>query len=637
MHLIFARIGRHPTLAFAFKELSRILTRMNPALIIDGRIYGAADALPENVLVLRVDDSLAPGGNDSIRIDVKGGAGVIAGNSPRAVLIAAYRFLTELGCRFLFPGKAGEMIPVKPLSPQEISVCVCETASCRHRGVCIEGAVSYEHVADMIDYLPKVGMNGYFMQFHTPSTFFMRFYNTNPNPNLHPTPVTDADVSHMWESLEEEIVLRGLDYHATGHGWTCMPFGINATGWNHQTDEEMPPEALAYMAELNGHRGLYRGVALNTNLCYSNPVVRDKMNNAIVDYCRAHPDVNFLHYWLADGTNNHCECAQCRQSTPADWYVKLLNELDEKLTAADISTKIVCLIYVDLLWAPEKEKINNPDRFVLMFAPITRTYSSAFADADLSQPVTLAPYKRNENVMPRSIAENLARLSRWQKEQLRGDSFDFDYHLMWDHHLDPGYYECARILHRDMTNLHRIGLNGMVSCQLQRAFFPTGLPFYAMARGLWDQESAFEDVCGDYFTAAFGADAAAVEQYLSTLSQLFDPVYLRGEKPRDGEYYVNNMRRVHETVDRFEQDFLAKNPSRSPSWGMLCAHAVFTRAYADMLSVFLGPDSTPEKRERAQEAMADVLNAIEPSVLNVFDPVIFRSIFNRILNRAPLY
>jgi hypothetical protein len=36
------------------------------------------------------------------------------------------------------------------------------------------------------------------------------------------------------------------------------------------------------------------------------------------------------------------------------------------------------LVYVDLLWEPLQENIRNPERFILMFAPITRTYSQAF-------------------------------------------------------------------------------------------------------------------------------------------------------------------------------------------------------------------------------------------------------------------
>lgn len=630
MHLVIARIGNDPTVKFAFEELVRLLKTMDPLTVIDGRVYPAYTAAVENVIWLGYDGSVAESALDAIRIDVKNGVGVITGSGSRAVLLAAYRFAVELGCSFLRPGRSGEIIPRKPLTKELLTVSVAETASYRHRGVCIEGAVSYEHVANMIDFLPKVGMNAYFMQFHTPGTFFMRYYNENPNPNVQTHPVTDEDVAHMWMSIEAEIEKRGLDYHATGHGWTCEPFGIHSVGWYKQEDSEMPPEALAVMAELNGHRGLYKGIPLDTNLCYSNPAVREKMNNAIVDYCRAHPSVNFLHFWLADGTNNHCECDECRKKTPADYYVQMLNELDEKLTAAGIATKIVCLIYVDLLWAPEHEKIANPDRFVLMFAPITRSYTTAFADADRSEPVELVPYKRNQNVMPHSVAENLARLEIWQREQLSGDSFDFDYHLMWDHHYDPGYYECARVLHTDMANLDKIGLHGMISCQLQRTFFPTGLPFYAMARALWDKTSDFADVCADYFKAAFGEDAKTVETYLSALSADFDPAYLRCEKPSDPQGYAAKLRAARKRIDNFACEVLAQKDLQASPWRFLSVHAELAKEHADLLEAYRGPDTTPEKREAAKKRMLACLWDAEDEIGEAFDSFIFEAIFGRL-------
>ncbi len=81
-----------------------------------------------------------------------------------------------------------------------------------------------------------------------------------------------------------------------------------------------------------------------------------------------------LHVWLSDGWNNRCECDGCAVKRPSDWYVDLLNELDEQLDAAGIDTKIVFLAYADLLWAPEKSRLRNAERFILMFAPLTRTW-----------------------------------------------------------------------------------------------------------------------------------------------------------------------------------------------------------------------------------------------------------------------
>ena len=55
-------------------------------------------------------------------------------------------------------------------------------------------------------------------------------------------------------------------------------------------------------------------------------------------------------------------------------------QLDAKLTEQGTETKIVFLLYVDLLWEPVEEKLANPSRFIMMFAPITRDYGKNYSD-----------------------------------------------------------------------------------------------------------------------------------------------------------------------------------------------------------------------------------------------------------------
>ncbi len=631
MKIVICRIGQNKTVAFAQNELCRYLRSSDPALFIDERVYDTYDPTLSDVLWVGDSASVEKSELDEIAVSVKNGCGIITGSSPRAVLIAVYRFLREIGFFFLFPGKEGDVIPQRSWTKEDLTVSVREKASYRHRSVCIEGAVSYEHIYNMVDYLPKVGMNGYFVQFQSPDEFFFRFYNKYNNPNFKFDPITREDVQHIWNRAEEEIVLRGLDYHATGHGWTCEPFGVIGSGW--VKEETTAPDSIKpYLAQIDGVREYYGGVALNTNLCYSNRVARDKMNDAIVAYAKAHPAVNYLHFWLADADNNHCECDKCRTMRPSDWYVRILNELDEKLTAEGLNTKIVCLIYLDLLWAPESEKIKNPDRFVLMFAPITRTYSRAFTDGDIHAQVTLPDYKRNENKMPRTVEENLGHLRRWQTEQLSGESFDFDYHLMWDHYNDPGYYECARILHADMANMDKLGLDGMVSCQLQRCAFPTGLPMYAMARALWDKTCRFEDVCDEYFTASFGEDGKKIEAYLSRLSQLFDPVYIRNERDISPEVQIEKLKEAKKYIAAFKESVLVPNRHRGFVWNNLVHHADICQVFADAYIVYISTTDAA-KREKAMNDTLELVYEREKEFHTVFDSQLFRSLFTRNLAR----
>jgi len=101
---------------------------------------------------------------------------------------------------------------------------------------------------------------------------------------------------------------------------------------------------------------------------------------------------------------------------------------------------------------------------------------------------------------------------------------------MWDHFRDPGYMQTAKVLSEDIKCLKQMRLNGLVSCQVQRAFFPTGLGICLMARTLWNKDINFTDEVNRYFNLAFGADWQQARDYLSSLTDAFDPVYLRHEK-----------------------------------------------------------------------------------------------------------
>ena len=64
----------------------------------------------------------------------------------------------------------------------EREIHIEETASFKHRGVCIEGADSYDNLKNFIDWLPKIGMNSFFIQFENPYSFFKRWYEHEFNP-----------------------------------------------------------------------------------------------------------------------------------------------------------------------------------------------------------------------------------------------------------------------------------------------------------------------------------------------------------------------------------------------------------------------------------------------------------------------
>lgn len=575
MRLIVAKIGNNETVSFAVNELCRLIKEMDSTVIMDVRKYLAFDESVEDAIWVGTG-FVEKNEKDTIFINVNESVGFIGGSNERSVLISVYRFMKEMGCCYLYPGKEGEVIPKKTLTYSDLTVRIKETASYSHRGICIEGTLGYEHAYNIIDWLPKVGMSEYFFQFFTPSAFFNNYYK-----RFSDTILKDSEIDALVLMLDEEIKKRSLKYHTVGHGWTCAPFGIGASGWDKYEGE--PPENVKnLLAEIDGKRTFFEDIPLNTNLCYSNSLVREKMADSVVEYCKNNQHKDYIHIYLADGANNHCECEKCKEKTPADYYVMILNEVDEKLTKMGIETKIVSDFYNDLMWAPEKEKISHPERFVMDFAPISRSYSVSYADIDFNEEVEIEPYIRNKNKMSYSLLKVVKMFDKWREEQSLKNCFLFDYHLMWDHHYDPGYYDVAKILQKDMANLDKIGVDGMMSCQLQRIAFPTNLPMYCMAKTLWNKEETFEDIVKEYYTVAFGEYAKDVENYLSTLSKLFAPEVLRGEKDFEAEEMIGRYKKAKETVEVFKENYINKLAETSKRWEYLLYHAEMVKMYADI-------------------------------------------------------
>lgn len=467
--------------------------------------------------------------DDQIKIDIKNGAGKICGSNPRAVLIGVYKFFYELGCRFIRPGKNGEILVKKEKS--ECSVNKTYAPVNRYRAICSEGAISEENVTDMIEWLPKVGMNSYFTQFVDGHLFFEKWYTHKESSVLKAEPYSVAEsVKHM-KNVVETVKKCGLIYQAVGHGWTTEPLGYVTYGDTRSKDEDIKPEHRELFALVNGKRGFFNSPG-DTHLCYSKQKARDIITDGIVNYLKEHSETDVLHFWLADSLNNHCECEDCKKLLPSEWYVIMLNELDKKLTAANIKTKIVFLIYCDLLFAPKAVKIENPDRFIMMYAPIARNYFEVlYTDENFAKATSAPQFERNKNRHPQNGGEYLYYLLQWQKV-VNCDSFLFDYHLMtFEYGGEPSFTRISRAIYDDMKGLKRAGLNGNVSCQLQRVFLPSSLPNYVMAETLFGTDRSFEQIEEECLSATFGKQFVKVREFLHKTEAFYCCDAMTGKVP----------------------------------------------------------------------------------------------------------
>lgn len=555
------------TVIFAARELQAYLCRMLPEDMAFPIQLTVSEDLADvsQAAETAADTGYGP---DCYRVCFTEEKGLIVGCNDRSVLLGVYDYLHHLGCRFLGPGKECEIIP--EISPDVLPAQYSRQASFYHRGVCIEGANSLENVLDFIDWLPKVGYNSFFLQFKIPYTFLARWYHHERNPFASPEEYSVSDAASDMEKLEAAMKKRSLLLHKVGHGWTGETLGYETVAWQPDS-ESLAPEKLHLAAEIGGSRGLYGGIPANTNLCYHDRDAIDTFASLVAEYAKANPAVDYLHIWLADTFNNVCECENCKKTTLSDQYITLLNELDRRLTEENLDTRLVFLLYQELLWPPVRERLVHPDRFVLMFAPISRTFESSYS---LDGPEEeIPPYRRNQITLPTSLQMNLAFLKGWQ-QFFAGDSFVYDYPLGRAHYGDFGYVHISRIISDDIKKIRQMGLNGYISCQELRVVLPNALPNYVMGYTLFDESVDVETLIEEYFDAAYGADAGEAKTYLSQLSRLSSCDYLNGKGSRLNADMAGRLKEIADICEAFGP--VAEKHS-GLFWKILGYHASYIR------------------------------------------------------------
>ena len=509
---------------FAAQELARCLAK----IVADSIIITNNQNCRSDEVTLRLESLKNPkNSEDAYSIDVTPMGGTISGSNDRSVLLGVYQYLWLLGCRFPAPGRKHESFP-SLYKKEQLSASCQKQAALRHRGVCIEGANSLENILDYIDWLPKLGCNSFFLQFQLPYTFMARWYHHEMNPLLKPEEFTRETAAAFTTRIEEALQERGLLLHQAGHGWTGDVLGFPCADWK-AASEPLPPETAPLAACINGKRELFHGVPMNTNLCYSNETVIEKFSDRVVEYCIQHPAISCVHVWLADEFNNICECEACRTQLPTDQYIRILNRIDEKLTGLHLDTKIVFLLYQELLGPPVKEAFRNPDRFLLMFAPISRTFEHSYQLKDTYGPAPA--YERNRITLPVGLDENMVFLKSWQN-CFHGEGFVYDYPLGRAHYGDFGYIHIAEIIGQDIRKLKQMGLDGYISCQELRVCLPNAFPAYVMGRMLFDADVTFGELKEEYFRAAYGPGWEQVLSYLTKLSSLCSCDYFNGKEDR---------------------------------------------------------------------------------------------------------
>ena len=574
MYQIF-KITPNTVVDFAAEELKKYLRRIRPEA---GNIrIGYEKDRHEGIRLglmsdfgLDVSDAADLSLDDILYIDVDENAcGIIAGSNPRSVLLAAYRYLQELGCRWLLPGVDGEYIPVCDLT----SVRYRKMADNRVRGWCNEGAEFQQSMLAAIDLVPKLGMNTFMTEFVNPKAYYNSYFDRWKTARL-PEPVSAEDTLQWKRECECEMEKRGLQFHDVGHGWTADPFGIDSSeGWAERDESIIPESSRQYLAEINGRRGFYKGSPLVTQFCMSNPEARAIVARSVADYAQSHENVDYLHVWLADFWNNQCECAVCRTKLPSDWYIALMNDIDKELNARKLPTRIVFICYTETIFPAKDIKLENPSRFTMLFAPITRQYYES---------VPLVPkqfekmtYQLNDLRFPDTVDEYLLYATE-SREQYRVPSFLYEYHFTSNQYCNPGNIAYARLIHEDVKAYRHHGYEGIIEDGTQRNFWPNGFHLYVYAQTLFDNDVNFNALAEDYYRHAFGDIWREVLDFMTELSACVSMKYLHGKERIDktisrlyNPAFTEDLQKIPEKIRAF-RPFLEKHRIREKRAQTVC-------------------------------------------------------------------
>jgi hypothetical protein len=210
-----------------------------------------------------------------------------------------------------------------------------------------------------------------------------------------------------------------------------------------------------------------------------------------------------------------------------------------------------------------------------------------------------------------------------------GDAFLFDYHLMWACWNDGWGHDVGRIMAQDMKRLNKLGLNGMVSCQTQRCFWPHPYTMHAMADMLWNRSRSEATHRRKVFADTYGEAAKLALEYWNGVVK---------KTGSGGSYGHKTVFSATEPSATFRLDNLAvwlgkmqqaltkaagkiREPVHRDSLRLLAAHASLTTLLVvARIGTLAGSRKKLDKiREQAQRRIAGIIRSfdlwVDPAVM----------------------
>jgi hypothetical protein len=400
---------------------------------------------------------------------------LIAGDSPIGVLNAAYRFLDQLGCRFLAPRfahyeGAAETIPKKKTLTLTLAAPIESDPKLKFRKLYVEEGISHdiENLKQLVEWMPKVG------------------YNVLVVPTDY-----GARGRVKWDNwrkeLTPELQKRGITIEVGGHGYENF---INAEMEGGKLFERHP-EWFGKDEKGAPQR------AKKAVFCTSNAAAVDYVTSNVIAYLKDRPEIQIFDFWPPDGAQ-WCACAECKAlGEPPDRQAILLKQVQGKLQPVRPDLRLEIIAYSSYLEPPKNVAV---DKNVLVdFCPISQHF-----DAQIDDPT-------NKN---KTYADAL---HAWRK-QFEGDISIYSYYRKYAWDSLPVII--PRYMQKDLQWYAGVPTQGVSVYSEPGDWFTYELNHHVLAALAWDPDADVERLIEKLCAARYGDEASVAKSTLDALEAI---------------------------------------------------------------------------------------------------------------------
>lgn len=459
------------------RELKLHLDRMT------GADFQITNSVPADgaAIVFQPDASLPP---ETVIARTEKNRVILSGHPAAGVRLAMNYFLEKLGCRYLWPGAEGKVIPER------------ETL-----------------------YAPEMELNT------VPVLVVRGIRNANPAPRgrvlwgFKACGMTDpADVKLYCKTFAEKNV------DAKGNQTMWQWHGMGARGgfsWGHAFGHfwtrygAKHPEYFALQPEGSRDQSLSPD---RPRLCLGNPAAADAAARDILAFFAANPKAGSRSICLNDGgATSFCMCKVCRQLDPVNAHPQKMSFsiAGQRKVFDYVSLTNRVLTFSNRI--AEKVAAKYPDKLLSVY--IYSVYSSL--------PVSVRPHPAlifcltNQSYVNEAGRQKC--LDDFRKWTSFGNRVFFRPNALWGHFQIIAPQNYARKMFNDLEYYKANGLAGTDFDCLERQWSGKGLIYYTLLKAHWNPDRlSFDDLFDDYCRSGFGTAAAEVKAYWTKLEQLTD-------------------------------------------------------------------------------------------------------------------